>query len=129
MTTCPDPSPPESPEERADSARSFVLDEDPTLRRIVDIIVEALDPEQVILFGSRARGDDTAKSDYDLCVIADSEQPYHERNVQVHRLFPRRDFSMDAFVLTPEEYDAQRQVVNTLGFYVDRDGEVLYERS
>jgi predicted nucleotidyltransferase len=108
---------------------SPVLDEDETLRRIVDTIVEALAPEQVILFGSRARGDDTAESDYDLCVIADSEQPYHERNVQVHRLFPRRDFSMDAFVLTPEEYDAQRQVVNTLGFYVDRDGEVLYERA
>jgi predicted nucleotidyltransferase len=103
--------------------------EDATLRHIVDTIVEALDPAQVILFGSRARGDDTAHSDYDICVVADSDRPYHERNMEVHSLFSRRDFSMDAFVLTPEEYEAQRQVVNTLGFYVDRDGEVLYERS
>lgn len=105
------------------------VEEDATLQHIVDTIVEHLDPAQVILFGSRARGEHTARSDYDICVVAPSDQPYHERNMEVHHLFSRHDFSMDAFVLTPEEYEAQRQVVNTLGFYVDRDGEVLYVRS
>ena len=105
------------------------VEEDAMLRRIVDTIAEALDPEQIILFGSRARGDDTAHSDYDIFVVALSDQAYHDRNMQVRSLFSGRDFSMDAFVLTPKEYEAQRQVVNTLGFYVDRDGEVLYERS
>lgn len=112
-----------------DASRPPVLEEDATLHRIVDTIVEHLDPEQVILFGSRARGEASSHSDYDICVVAPSNQSYHERNMQVRRLFPGRDFSMDVFVLTPEEYEAQRQVVNTLGFYVHRDGEVLYERS
>lgn len=126
MSSRPAPVPHSSPEEQAAPASPSDLD-DATLSRIVDTIVEALDPEQILLFGSRARGDATAQSDYDICVIATSDRPYHERNMQVRALFPHRDFSMDAFVLTPEEYEAQRQVVNTLGFYVDRDGEVLYE--
>ena len=36
---------------------------------------------------------------------------------------------MDAFVLRPEELEEQKTVVNTLGYIVTRDGEVLYERS
>jgi hypothetical protein len=36
---------------------------------------------------------------------------------------------MDAFVLSSEELQEQREVANTLGYIVARDGEVLYERS
>ncbi len=37
--------------------------------RMPTIIVETVDPEQVILFGSRARGDAEADSDVDLVVV------------------------------------------------------------
>jgi predicted nucleotidyltransferase len=129
MTTRPDPSSSASAEERAAPPRSPALDEDATLRRIVDTIVEALDPEQVILFGSRARGDDTAQSDYDLCVIRKQADGRRDLVRQIHGLFGRRDFSMDVFVLTPDELDEQASVANTLGYIVARDGEVLYECS
>jgi len=105
------------------------VDEDATLRRLVGGIVEAFDPEQVILFGSRARGDATPRSDYDLCVVASDVDSRHDMIREIHGLREPRTGPMDIFVLTPEEYDAQRQVVNTLGFYVDRDGVVLHERS
>ena len=39
------------------------------LDRMVRAIVDEVDPEQVILFGSRARGDATAESDFDLVVV------------------------------------------------------------
>ena len=105
------------------------VEEDAPLRRIVDTIVEALDPEQVILFGSRARGDDTAHSDYDICVVMEPGGRRRELVQQIHGLFGLRGFSMDAFVLRPEELEEQKTVANTLGYIVARDGEVLYERS
>lgn len=43
--------------------------EDPTLTEIVRRLVQALQPEQVYLFGSHARGDATAESDYDVLVV------------------------------------------------------------
>ena len=105
------------------------VEEDATLRRIVDTIVEALDPEQIILFGSRARGDDTTHSDYDICVVMEPGGHRRELVRRIHGLFGPRGFSMDAFVLRPEELEEQKTVANTLGYIVARDGEVLYERS
>ena len=43
--------------------------DDALLHRMVKAIVDEVDPEQVILFGSRARGDATADSDVDLVVV------------------------------------------------------------
>ena len=43
--------------------------DEPLLQRMVAAIVEAADPEQVILFGSRARGDARPDSDVDLVVV------------------------------------------------------------
>ncbi len=43
--------------------------DDVLLRRMTATIVDAADPEQVILFGSRARGDAEANSDVDLVVV------------------------------------------------------------
>ena len=43
--------------------------EDSLLKEIVETIVREADPEQVILFGSRARDDARADSDIDLLIV------------------------------------------------------------
>ena len=40
------------------------------LREIQEQIVKLCAPEKILLFGSRAKGTATARSDIDLCVIA-----------------------------------------------------------
>jgi uncharacterized protein len=42
---------------------------------LLDRIVPVLAPEAVYLFGSRARGKETADSDYDLLVVVPDETP------------------------------------------------------
>ena len=42
---------------------------DAILDRMIRTIVDEVDPEQVILFGSRARGDARSDSDIDLLII------------------------------------------------------------
>jgi len=39
------------------------------LENLVQVIVETSDPEQIILFGSRARGESHAGSDVDLLIV------------------------------------------------------------
>ena len=39
------------------------------LKRMVRAIVERVDPAQIILFGSQARGDATSESDFDFIVV------------------------------------------------------------
>ena len=43
------------------------------LRRIVEPIAESYGMRQVYLFGSRARGDSNADSDYDFCVVTSDD--------------------------------------------------------
>jgi predicted nucleotidyltransferase len=47
-----------------------MVDETGRFERIVDRIKEKFEPEEVILFGSRARGDYLEDSDYDLMVVS-----------------------------------------------------------
>ena len=44
-----------------------------TLEKAVSVIVDAIHPRKVILFGSQARGDASAQSDYDFLVITSQE--------------------------------------------------------
>jgi len=43
----------------------FVKKTDP-LEKAMEIIIRSVDPDKIILFGSRARGDHNKESDYDI---------------------------------------------------------------
>lgn len=53
-----------------DKVREYTIEE---LRRIVEPIAESYGMRQVYLFGSRARGDSNADSDYDFCVVTSDD--------------------------------------------------------
>jgi predicted nucleotidyltransferase len=53
-----------------------------TLEQIVQTIAAELKPEKIILFGSHARGEAKADSDYDLFVIVPYEGDRHILGVQ-----------------------------------------------
>jgi len=48
---------------------SVALGDDPAIEELIQRLVEALGPERIYLFGSRARGDGGPDSDYDLMVV------------------------------------------------------------
>ena len=99
---------------------------DTLVENIVQRIAEAVQPRKVILFGSRARGDAHPDSDVDLLIIYDGDLPKRELKLKVRRLFSRPEFSMDLFVLNPDEYERQKKVVSTVGRVASMEGVVYY---
>lgn len=100
------------------------------LSYIVDKIVEEIAPRQIILFGSRARGESSEKSDLDLFVVQDSDVSNREVRRQIESVLWGRRFGVDLIVRTPEEVD--RNVRDGNPFYtrnILENGQVLYERS
>jgi predicted nucleotidyltransferase len=54
--------------------------DDAFLQEMTKVIVETVHPDEVMLFGSRARGDHQVDSDMDLMVVLpDSEEVAHDR--------------------------------------------------
>lgn len=105
---------------------------DELLGKMVRAIVDEVDPERVILFGSRARGDERAGSDVDLIVVeAESFGPERSRRKELVRIYHAlAGFRVpaDVLVYSHEEVDYWRDSVNHVLARALREGRVLYER-
>lgn len=97
-----------------------------TIKAITERIADSCHPQQIVLFGSHARGNATEESDIDLLVVMESNLPPHKRNIALKRLFPRRTFSLDAFVYTPQEFLKYKDIPGTLAYTASHDGTLLY---
>lgn len=96
------------------------------------IIVAAADPEQVILFGSHARGEAHANSDVDLLVVESAPfGPERSRYREMARLevaMARFPVATDILVYSREEIERFRNSTCHLVYQALREGRVLYER-
>jgi predicted nucleotidyltransferase len=88
--------------------------------------LEPFQPQQIILFGSQARGTATERSDVDLLVIV----PLRERRLEVLRKMYRAmrgiRTSLDIVLLTPEEFESERELPGTIAQPASKEGRVLY---
>jgi predicted nucleotidyltransferase len=91
-------------------------------------IVRDFDPERVILFGSRARGDATPDSDVDLLVVMDLEGSARRKAIEIGVAVHDVRVPKDIVVTTPHEFAARRSVVGTIERHALNEGRVLYER-
>lgn len=100
------------------------------LDRAVRRLVEAVDPERVLLFGSRAKGTAAAGSDVDLCVIADLEGSRRERRNHLRTLLRDvKDGPMDVLTYTPAEFARERHLLNSVTYFIDKHGRTLYRKN
>ncbi|MCS7039632.1 MAG: nucleotidyltransferase domain-containing protein [Caldilineales bacterium] len=109
-----------------DAESKPVPTDDPYLDRLVRLL-QSYDPDQIILFGSRARGEADADSDYDVIVIKRVDRPFLERLRDMVPYLVEFDRPADILVYTPEEFARMAEV--GLGWVVHQEGIVLYERS
>ena len=95
---------------------------------IVRRIVETAQPDKIIVFGSRARGDARPNSDFDVLVIKDSDEPGYRRDVPLYVALAGLDVPVDVMVYTPEEIREWSDVPFAFITTAVRKGKVVYER-
>jgi len=114
-------------------ANAKVTDLDEIARDIINATVGAVAPEQIVLFGSRARGDNGPDSDLDLLVVMrDSFTPEHTRQGDLRRIRQAiRPFRLpvDVLLYSRDEIDTWRQSPNHVIGRSLREGLTVYERS
>ncbi len=106
---------------------------DQLVREIVQSIVDEVDPERVILFGSRARGDEREGSDIDLVVVESAPfGPARSRRMEAARLYEavaRFDAGIDILVYSRDEIETLGGSRNHVLGRALREGRVLHDRS
>ena len=96
------------------------------IQKLVDNIVELVDPIEIILFGSYARGDPNPDSDIDLLVVMPDGT--HRRNTMRH-LYSNIDFFIVPFdILVANEGDLieYKDDVGLIYYYALKDGKSIY---
>jgi len=98
------------------------------LRDLVDILAREVEPDRIILFGSRARGDHEEKSDYDICILKTGVA--HRRNLakQIYRLLYDIDLPVEVIVETPERFEQLKDNRFLIYQEIAKHGQVIYER-
>jgi uncharacterized protein len=95
---------------------------------IVRRIVERVQQEKIILFGSRARGDARSDSDFDVLVIKESDEPGYRRDAPLYAALADLPVEVDVLVYTPEEVADWALVPQAFVTTATREGKTIYER-
>ena len=95
---------------------------------MVERLVDRFDPDQIILFGSQARGTAMPGSDVDLLVIMPVTGSKREKRVEMRVALHDITVPKDILLATPEEVLRDKDLVGTIIRPALREGRVLYAR-
>jgi len=101
--------------------------DDPALAEVVRRLVEAYQPERIYLFGSVARGDAGADSDYDLLVVAPDDAALERRRSRLaYEALRGTGTAADVVVCTRSYFEDRRLLKASLPGTVLREGRLLH---
>jgi uncharacterized protein len=95
------------------------------LAEIVQRVVEAAQPEKIVLFGSAARGEMGPNSDIDLLVIKSGKFNRDRVTQEIYRRLSGAA-AVDALVVTPEEVEQYGDSPYLVIYPALREGRVVY---
>jgi len=91
-------------------------------------IIQNINPDKIILFGSCATDNYNEDSDLDLIIIKNSDLPKHKRGLEIRRLFYGLLIPMDFKIYTPQEFNHELQNKYSFLSSIIKDSKLLYER-
>lgn len=106
----------------------FPAPTDADIQRVVDLVVDLVQPLRVVLFGSGARGELRDGSDLDMMIVVpegvDTLRTAQRLYVEMSRR--REAVGVDLVVTTPVRYQARKDALGSVYREVARDGRELY---
>jgi predicted nucleotidyltransferase len=101
--------------------------EDEALAALVDDLVSELDPDEIWLFGSRARGTARPDSDFDLLVVAKAGQDWADDYDRAYRATRRAGVGCDVIPVGRADFDEAATLHTSFVSAIREEGRKLYE--
>ncbi|MGB8647235.1 MAG: nucleotidyltransferase domain-containing protein [Anaerolineae bacterium] len=99
-----------------------------TLNLMVRRLVARFDPDEIILFGSHARGTARPDSDVDLLVVLPVTGSKRAKRIEMRVALHDILVPKDIIVATPQELERRRDIAGTIIRPALKEGRVLYAR-
>jgi len=102
---------------------------DPHLKIAIERIVQAMAPEAIYLFGSRARGNFAPRSDYDLLVVVSDSAPEWAYSPAAAARIPREPgVALDVVPCRRSAFERRKNQIGTISRRVATEGRLVYGR-
>ncbi len=98
------------------------------VQELLERLIDRVQPEKVVLFGSYANNTATAESDIDLLVVLESELSRNRRQEAISRALRPRRVPLDILAYTPEEVDRCMEISTSFVRHILMTGKVVYDR-
>ena len=103
------------------------MQENETITKMTELLVEAASPKRIILFGSQARGDAGQQSDVDVMVVEEKITDRLAEMVRLNRLLHSLDIAVDLLVVSADKFNYWRDTPGNVYFEAATEGRILYE--
>lgn len=101
---------------------------DALIEQIVGRLLNASNPDRIVLFGSAARGQMTADSDIDLLVLMPSVPNPRKESVRLRIALGDLKRPIDVIPLETSRFEEEKDIVGGLAYPANKYGRVIYER-
>lgn len=99
----------------------------PIVTEIVERLVRTYGPERIYLFGSTARGEGQADSDYDMMVVVPDDTPPERRRIRLaYQALRGTGTAVDVLVWTRRAFDERLHLKASLPSTIVREGKLVY---
>ncbi len=104
------------------------MEVDQNIEKITSVIRSIVEPEKVVLFGSRARGQFADDSDYDVCIVLKENQSQKDVAKHINRAIYRSDVSkpVDVIVVDSDKFRKHAQTVGYIYKDIYQNGITIY---
>ena len=100
---------------------------DKKLDEIISRIRQVIEPEKIILFGSRVNGLSNEDSDYDLLIVKSDLKHRRQTAIKIHKSLIGTNVSTDIIVETPERLEKFKNTIGYVYKTILEEGVVIYE--
>ena len=96
------------------------------LKKHLKFLKKTFNPEKIILFGSRARGDNLEESDFDLIIVSEKfkDIDFRERMIKAYGNWDKKE-GLDVICYTPEEFKKLSKRITIVKEAVEKGIEIL----
>lgn len=101
---------------------------DAILKEIIRRILEGVEPDKIILFGSRAKGECPKWSDYDICILKSDATNKGDLEKRIYLKLFGIGVPVDIIVETPERFEQLKGNKFLIYHEIAKYGRIVYEK-